>query len=67
MKPIDLTESNYNPDDIEKKREFGINDFDRPDAPMDKKDFLKQFPKNIVKDGKLIPIREELEKKFKET
>jgi len=44
-----------------------MEDFDKPTGPMDKKDFLKQFPKNIVKDGKIIPIRDEFEKKFRET
>mmetsp|Transcript_16067 Transcript_16067/g.27113 ORF Transcript_16067/g.27113 Transcript_16067/m.27113 type:complete len:145 (-) Transcript_16067:17-451(-) len=35
---------------------------------MSKKEFLDQFPKHVVnKGGNLIPIREELEKKFKET
>lgn len=35
--------------------------------PLTKQEFLNQFPKNLVKDGNIIPIREELEKKFKET
>ena len=35
--------------------------------PMTKKEFLNQFPKQVLKDGEIIPIREELEKKFKET
>jgi len=34
---------------------------------MSKQEFLNQFPKQVVKDGNIIPIREELEKKFKET
>ena len=34
---------------------------------MSKQEFLNQFPKQLVKDGNIIPIREELEKKFKET
>lgn len=35
---------------------------------MSKDEFLKQFPQNVVnKGGELIPIREELEKKFKQT
>ena len=29
-----------------------------------KDEFLQQFPKNIIKKGMVIPIREELEKKF---
>ena len=34
---------------------------------MSKQEFLNQFPKQVIKDGNIIPIREELEKKFKET
>lgn len=34
---------------------------------MDKKEFLKLFPKNVIKDGQIIPLREEFEKRFKET
>ena len=35
--------------------------------PMSKQEFLNQFPKQVIKDGNIIPIREELEKKFQET
>jgi len=28
---------------------------------------LNKFPKQVIKDGNIIPIREELEKKFQET
>ncbi len=35
--------------------------------PMSKREFLNQFPKQVIKDGNIIPIREELEKKFQET
>jgi len=41
LKPIDLTDEVYNPDDHKKKKLFGIEDFDKPVGPMDKKDFLK--------------------------
>ena len=35
---------------------------------MSKDEFLKQFPDKVInKGGQIIPIREELEKKFKET
>ena len=34
---------------------------------MSKQEFLNQFPKQVIKDGNIIPIREELEKKFQET
>jgi len=35
--------------------------------PMSKDEFIKQFPKNVISKGNIIPIREELEKRFKET
>ena len=34
---------------------------------MSKHEFLQQFPKNVIDKGNIVPIREELEKKFKET
>jgi len=34
---------------------------------MTKQEFLNQFPNQVIKDGNIIPIREELEKKFRET
>jgi len=34
---------------------------------MSKEEYLKQFPKNVIDKGNIIPIREELEKRFKET
>jgi len=34
---------------------------------MSKDQFLQQFPKNVIDKGNIVPIREELEKKFKET
>ena len=34
---------------------------------MQKDEYLKQFPKNVIHKGNIIPIREELERKFKET
>ena len=36
-------------------------------APMSKQEFLKQFPESKIQNGKNVPIREELEKKFQET
>ena len=36
-------------------------------GPMSKDEFLKQFPKNVISKGEIVPIREELEQKFKKT
>jgi len=35
--------------------------------PMSKKEFLNQFPANKIVKGNIVPIREELEKRFQET
>jgi len=69
LKPIDRINEVYNPNEEKKKKDYkGIEDFEKePITCIDKKEFLDQFPKNIIKNGKIIPIREELEKKFKET
>ena len=69
LKPIDRVDEVFNPNEEKKKQQYkGIDDFDKdPVTCIDKKEFLDQFPKNVIKDGKIIPIREELEKKFKET
>lgn len=32
--------------------------------PMSKNEFLNKLPENVVKDGKLIPVRSEIAKKF---
>lgn len=34
---------------------------------MSKEEFLNQFPKQVIKEGNIIPIREELEKRFRDT
>ncbi|KAG2379521.1 hypothetical protein C9374_006638 [Naegleria lovaniensis] len=34
----------------------------KPNAPLDKEKFLNLLPKQVVKNGKLIPIREDIEK-----
>jgi len=36
-------------------------------GPMSKDEFLNQFPKTKIQEGKAVPIREELEKRFQET
>lgn len=34
---------------------------------MSKEEYLAQFPKNVISKGNIVPIREELERRFKET
>jgi len=40
LKPVDLTDEAYNKDDLTKKKLWGIEDFDKPKAPLSKKEFL---------------------------
>ena len=42
-------------------------ELEKDTRPMSKDEFLKQFPKEVIKEGKIIPIREELEKRFRDT
>lgn len=44
-----------------------FKDLENDTAPMSKEEYLAQFPKQVIKEGKIIPIREELEKRFRET
>ena len=67
IKPIDMCDETYTPDMVKnnpKMKAFG--DLDGL-APMSKQEFLKQFPESKIQNGKNVPIREELEKKFQET
>lgn len=66
LKPIDMVDETYNNQFKQDPRFKQIADLDGLNA-MSKQEFLNQFPKQIVKDGNIIPIREELEQKFKET
>jgi len=34
---------------------------------LSKEDYLAQYPKNVIHKGNIVPIREELERRFKET
>ena len=63
LKPIDMVDETYNNQLRQDPRFKQLADLDGLN-PMTKQEFLNQFPKQIVKDGNIIPIREELEKKF---
>jgi UBX domain-containing protein 11 len=68
LKPIDRINEVFNPNEVKKNPKYAdIDNFSAPKAGISKKEFLDQFPKNVIKNGKIIPIREELEKKFRET
>lgn len=44
-----------------------FKDLEMDTNPMSKEEYLGQFPKQVIKEGKIIPIREDLEKRFRET
>jgi hypothetical protein len=71
LKPVDLCDEIYGVKKEEEKKshvkEFKDLDASKGPQPLSKKEFLNQFPSHIMQNGKAIPIREELEKKFKET
>ena len=66
LKPVDLVDETYTNQMKSDPRFRGLDDLDGLN-PMSKQEFLNQFPKQLIKDGEIIPIREELEKKFQET
>ena len=71
LEPVDLTDETYTDELLKDKSNpkfrllSELND--KNFKPMSKKEFLDQFPKNVVSKGNLVPIREELEKRFQET
>ena len=69
LEPVDCTEETYTSDLSKNNPKFKmLADLQKDGAkPMSKDQFLQQFPNNVVDKGNIVPIREELEKKFKET
>ena len=60
-----MTDDTYTPNDYNiNKRIKQVTDIDVGPEGMPKEEFLDKFPKNVIKNGNIIPIREELEKKF---
>lgn len=72
LEPVDMTDDTYT-DELAKDKSNPkfklLQDLQSKDCkPMSKNEFLKQFPEKVVnRGGNIIPIREELEKRFKET
>ena len=71
LEPVDCTDDTYT-DEWAKNNtnpKFKmLQDMQKNGAgPMSKDEFLKQFPKNVISKGEIVPIREELEQKFKKT
>ena len=66
LKPVDMVDETYNNQLRQDPRFKQLADLDGLN-PLTKQEFLNQFPKQVIKNGNIIPIREELEKKFQET
>jgi uncharacterized protein YqfB (UPF0267 family) len=68
LKPVDVTDEDYNREQLNPKfKAFGDLERDAGPGGLSKEEFLSQFPKNVIKNGNVIPIREELEKRFRDT
>lgn len=68
LKPVDYTDDMYSQQLQKDPRFKQLGDLSGQKDAMSKQEFLSQFPKQMVKEGgNIVPIREELEKRFKET
>ncbi len=64
IKVIDKTEDTFKEEDPNQRvKVFADLELKEAMAPS-KEEFLSQFPKHLLKNGRVIPLREELEKKF---
>ena len=63
LKAVDKLEEEYNPNNYDKIT--NCNNFDEKALkPMSKEEFLSKLPKNVIKNGKIFTIRDEIAKKF---
>merc|ERR1711939_471246 len=71
LEPVDWTDDTFTQDMLQNNKDpkFKIlQDIQQKNCKLQSKDeYLKQFPKNVISKGNIVPIREELEKRFKET
>ena len=67
LKPVDCTDETYTDQTKNNPKFKTFGDLETDTAPVSKDEFLNQFPKQVIKDGNIIPIREELEKRFRDT
>ena len=67
LKPVDCTDDTYTEQTKNNPKFKNFGDLEMDTAPVSKDEFLNQFPKQVIKDGNIIPIREELEKRFRDT
>lgn len=67
--PVDFTDDTYSEELFKDKSDPKYKDLQsvlsKNAKPLSKQEFLDKFPKNVVSSGgEVIPVREELEKKF---
>mmetsp|Transcript_37003 Transcript_37003/g.27352 ORF Transcript_37003/g.27352 Transcript_37003/m.27352 type:complete len:91 (-) Transcript_37003:259-531(-) len=63
-----MTDDTYTEQNVKNNPKFKMLDDINFNMNMEsKEEFLAKFPKNVIKNGNIIPIREELEKRFQET
>lgn len=68
LKPVDMCDEVYNSHTkVSNEKAKCLADYDKPDEPMSKKKFLEQFPETVIRNGEVVKIREDLEKRFGET
>ena len=63
FKVVDKIDEIYAPSKKNKMGDFTTIDEDCL-KPLNKEDFLKQFPKNYIKNGKVVSVRDEIAKKI---
>jgi len=71
LEPVDCTDDTWTEElaKDEKNPKFKMfKDLLKKDfKPMSKDEYINQFPKNVIDKGNIVPIREELEQRFRET
>ncbi len=68
LKPVDMCDEVYNSHTkVSSEKAKCLADYEKPDEPMSKKKFLDQFPETVIRNGEVVKIREDLEKRFGET
>ena len=67
LKPLDFTDDVFSAQTKSNPKFRSFGDLESDASMMSKDEFLSQFPKHVVRQGALVPIREELEKRFRDT
>ena len=65
LKVIDKTDEKYSYDKNISSNLQDVNKIEENKLkPQSKDEFLEKLPKNVIKNGKVVPIRDEIAKKF---